>query len=154
MWNWLRWSLTRRVYRLKKVSKWVFQKEERKFPRNTILYFNSHGQTTNVFVSSSQFCKLLVSRAELWKLYILVRSCCQCFTSSAPAEHISLYTMTVFSKSNHADSLHDGRPNLCSVMHYASPRGNLQWLVINEREGVTLLMLFMINPALQMCEAL
>lgn len=54
-----------------------------------------------------------------------LRSCCQCFASSAPAEHISLYAMAVFSKSNRADSLHDGSPNLCSVMHYASPRGNL-----------------------------
>lgn len=58
-------------------------------------------------------------------IHSCLQSCCQCFTSSAPVEHISVCAMAVFSESNHADSLHDGSPNLCSVMHCASPRGNL-----------------------------
>lgn len=69
MCNWLRWSLTQRAYGLKKVSEWLMEKKS-KFLGNFLP--NSRGKSVNVFTSSSWFFKLLVSRAELWKLYILV----------------------------------------------------------------------------------
>lgn len=93
---------------------------------NKILCLGSCGKSANVFTSCSQspaFLQAFSLQSRIMKVvYPCLLSCCQCFTSSAPAEHISLYAMAAFSRSNHTDSLHDGSPNLCSVMHHASPR--------------------------------
>lgn len=126
----IKWLLTQRAYEFKKANKWFFQWEERQISGDKIHCLDFCGKkAANIFTSCSQYPAFLQAFSLQNRIMKVIHSClwgcCQCFTSSALDEHISLCAMAVFSKSNCADSLCDGSPNLCSVMHCASPQGNL-----------------------------